>query len=162
MIPARSEAINNSRTVLHDDPDVTTRNGGVRRSQIRDPARRVERPSWPPTPPVDARGQINVRLLAPNPEQCANSCPNPAIRGGTRPQGTTGGAVSGTSWIENREMNPVARRPFCSAQGVARSRRLLWIGPDDRGLNLEVVALVEPHYRLVIHVMPHPLRRSSS
>jgi len=59
-------------------------------------------------------------------------------------------------------MNPVARRPFCSAQGVARSRRLLWIGPDDRGLNLEVVALVEPHYRLVIQVMPHPLRRSSS
>jgi len=52
MIPARSDAINNSRTVLHDDPDVTTRNGGVRRSQARDPSRRVERLSWPPTPPA--------------------------------------------------------------------------------------------------------------
>lgn len=38
--------------------------------------------------------------------------------------------------------------------------RLLWIGPDDRGLSLEVVAILEPDYLLVIHVMPHHYRRS--
>lgn len=37
--------------------------------------------------------------------------------------------------------------------------RLLWIGPDDRGLDLEVIAIVEPDYLLVIHVMPHQFRR---
>jgi hypothetical protein len=37
--------------------------------------------------------------------------------------------------------------------------RLLWIGPDDRGLDLEVIAIIEPEYLLVIHVMPHQFRR---
>jgi len=37
-------------------------------------------------------------------------------------------------------------------------KRLLWIGPDDRGLDLEVIAIVEPDYMLVIHVMPHQFR----
>ena len=37
--------------------------------------------------------------------------------------------------------------------------RLLWIGPDDRGMELEVIAIVEPDYLLVIHVMPHQFRR---
>ena len=37
--------------------------------------------------------------------------------------------------------------------------RLLWIGPDDRGLELEVVAIVEPDQLLVIHVMPRQFRR---
>lgn len=36
--------------------------------------------------------------------------------------------------------------------------RLLWIGPDDRGLDLEVIAIVEPDYMLVIHVMPYRFR----
>ena len=40
--------------------------------------------------------------------------------------------------------------------------RLLWIGPDDRGLDLEIVAIVEPDYLLVIHVMPHHFRGSRS
>jgi len=35
--------------------------------------------------------------------------------------------------------------------------QLVWVGPDDRGL--EVVAIVEPDYLLVIHVMPHQFRR---
>jgi hypothetical protein len=35
--------------------------------------------------------------------------------------------------------------------------RLLWIGPDGRGLELEVVAIVMPEYVLVIHVMPTQL-----
>ena len=37
--------------------------------------------------------------------------------------------------------------------------RLLWIGPDDRGLDLEVIAIVEPDYLLVIHDLPHQFRR---
>lgn len=37
--------------------------------------------------------------------------------------------------------------------------RLLWIGPDDRGLDLEVLAIVETDYLLVIHVMPYQFRR---
>jgi len=37
--------------------------------------------------------------------------------------------------------------------------RLVWLGVDDRGLELEVVALDLPDYLLVIHVMPTRLRR---
>jgi len=37
--------------------------------------------------------------------------------------------------------------------------RLVWIGKDDRGLELEVVGLVEPDYLLIIHVMPYEFRR---
>lgn len=37
--------------------------------------------------------------------------------------------------------------------------RLMWVGPDDRGLDLEVIAIVEPEYRPAIHVMPHQFRR---
>jgi hypothetical protein len=47
------------------------------------------------------------------------------------------------------------------ADDTHRERRL-WIGPDDRGPDLEVIAIVEPDYLLVIHVMPHHFRRSSS
>ena len=36
---------------------------------------------------------------------------------------------------------------------------MLWIGPDDRGVELEVIAIVEPDHLLVIHVMPHHVRR---
>jgi len=38
--------------------------------------------------------------------------------------------------------------------------RLVWIGPDDRGIELEIVALDLPDEWLVIHVMPTALRRS--
>lgn len=37
--------------------------------------------------------------------------------------------------------------------------RLVWVGADDRGLMLEVVAIRHPDYLLVIHVMPHSFRR---
>lgn len=37
--------------------------------------------------------------------------------------------------------------------------RLVWVGPDDRGLDLDVVAIVEPDHLLVIHVMPYQFRR---
>jgi len=39
--------------------------------------------------------------------------------------------------------------------------RLLWIGTDDRGPELEVVAIVELDQLLVIHVMPTQFRRRS-
>lgn len=38
--------------------------------------------------------------------------------------------------------------------------RLVWIGPDDRGVELEIVALDLPDEWLVIHVMPTALRRN--
>lgn len=34
------------------------------------------------------------------------------------------------------------------------SAGLLWVGPDDRGVVLEIVAVVLPGLYLVIHVMP--------
>ena len=36
---------------------------------------------------------------------------------------------------------------------------LVWIGPDDRGLELEIVALDLPDEIVVVHVMPADLRR---
>ena len=35
----------------------------------------------------------------------------------------------------------------------------VWIAKDDRGLELEIVAVVLEHYLLVTHVMPTSLRR---
>ena len=37
--------------------------------------------------------------------------------------------------------------------------RRVWVGPDDRGVELEIVAIVEPDYLPVIHVMPYHFRR---
>ena len=37
--------------------------------------------------------------------------------------------------------------------------RLVWIGPDDRGVELEIVALDLPDEIVVIHVMPTDLKR---
>jgi hypothetical protein len=36
--------------------------------------------------------------------------------------------------------------------------RLVWIGPDDRGVELEIVALDLPEEIIVIHVMPTELK----
>jgi hypothetical protein len=38
------------------------------------------------------------------------------------------------------------------ADETDRERRV-WVGPDDRGLESEIVAIVEPEYLLVIHVI---------
>jgi hypothetical protein len=38
--------------------------------------------------------------------------------------------------------------------------RLVWIGPDDRGVLLEVIAIDLPDYLLVIHAMPAAFRRN--
>lgn len=37
--------------------------------------------------------------------------------------------------------------------------RLVWIGQDDRGVTPEVIAVEQPEYLLVIHVMPYAYRR---
>lgn len=37
--------------------------------------------------------------------------------------------------------------------------RLAWVGEDDRGIELEIVALDLPDAIVVIHVMPMELRR---
>ena len=44
------------------------------------------------------------------------------------------------------------------ASGTADAR-LIWIGPDDRGIELEIVALDLDEAVVVIHVMPTSLRR---
>jgi hypothetical protein len=40
-------------------------------------------------------------------------------------------------------------------------RAALWVGADDRGLELEVVAVLLPEQLLVVHVMPTGLRRDA-
>ena len=49
--------------------------------------------------------------------------------------------------------------PSVMATDEDLQERLLWIGTDDRGLELEVIAIVETDFLLVIHVMPHQYRR---
>ena len=39
---------------------------------------------------------------------------------------------------------------------------VVWVGPDERGVELEIVALLLPDLVLVIHVMPTSLRRRKS
>ena len=54
--------------------------------------------------------------------------------------------------LENYE--PVT---FLSIYG--EDQKLLWIGQDDRGLELEIVAIKLVEHILVIHVMPRNFRR---
>jgi hypothetical protein len=42
---------------------------------------------------------------------------------------------------------------------VATDRAWLWIGTDDRGLRLEIIAIETPEIYLVIHVMPTDYRK---
>ena len=50
--------------------------------------------------------------------------------------------------------------PTVVPAGDDADERLVWIGPDDRGLELEVVALMLPDAVVVIHGLPTSLRRS--
>ncbi|SRR6266702_677833 len=50
--------------------------------------------------------------------------------------------------------------PTITAATSELPERRTWIGADDRGVELEIVAVVEPDYLLVIHVMPAHFRRS--
>ncbi len=45
-----------------------------------------------------------------------------------------------------------------SATEIADAR-LVWVGPDDRGIELEIVALDLDDAVVVLHVMPTSLRR---
>lgn len=49
--------------------------------------------------------------------------------------------------------------PFQIPATSAVDARLVWIGDDDRGVQLEIVALDLPEAIVVIHVMPTDLRR---
>jgi hypothetical protein len=48
--------------------------------------------------------------------------------------------------------------PFTVLPIDGEDQKLLWIGFDDRGVELEVVALELAEYILVIHVMPRSFR----
>ncbi len=48
-----------------------------------------------------------------------------------------------------------------SARSNSGNEALVWVGLDDRGLELEIVAVVLPDLYVVIHVMPTALRRNS-
>lgn len=56
-------------------------------------------------------------------------------------------------------INTVEPSAITTADG---SEGLLWVGPDDRGLELEVIAVALPKWYLVIHVMPTALRGGPS
>ncbi len=50
--------------------------------------------------------------------------------------------------------------PFTLTTGEeGESSQRVWVGNDDRGLELEIVAVVLERYLLVTHVMPTSLRR---
>jgi len=59
---------------------------------------------------------------------------------------------------------PVEALPYYAAEldmGVSdRGEQLrTWVGHDDRGVELEIAAVVRPDCLLVLHVMPTDLRR---
>ena len=51
-----------------------------------------------------------------------------------------------------------SREPITVLPIDGEDQKLLWIGFDDRGVELEVVALELADYILVIHVMPRSFR----
>jgi hypothetical protein len=53
-----------------------------------------------------------------------------------------------------------AGEPECVPADGDLDDRLRWVGPDDRGIVLEVIAVDLPDYLLVIHAMPVALRRT--
>lgn len=46
-----------------------------------------------------------------------------------------------------------------TVQDVERDPQIVWIGQDDRGVELEIIAVVLPDKLLIIHVMPTRYRR---
>jgi hypothetical protein len=54
-----------------------------------------------------------------------------------------------------------AGEPEVIPAGGDLDARLLWIGEDDRGVELEVIGIDLPDYLLIIHVMPTAYRRRS-
>ena len=50
-------------------------------------------------------------------------------------------------------------QPMVVTDPKSGDQNLRWIGFDDKGLELEIIAVVTPGYLLVIHVMPYRFRR---
>lgn len=50
-----------------------------------------------------------------------------------------------------------AAEPTAATTSIVNAA-LLWVGPDDRGIEMEIVAAVLPGMYLVVHVMPTALR----
>jgi hypothetical protein len=50
---------------------------------------------------------------------------------------------------------------WIASSGGTADARLVWIGDDDRGIELEIVALDLDDQIVVIHVMPTSLRRTA-
>ena len=50
-------------------------------------------------------------------------------------------------------------QPMAVMDGKKGDKSFRWIGSDDRGVELEVIAVATPHYLLIIHVMPYRYRR---
>jgi hypothetical protein len=51
--------------------------------------------------------------------------------------------------------------PIVVPATAAYDERLVWIGVDDRGIELEIVALALPEAVIVIHVMPTAFRNTT-
>ena len=49
--------------------------------------------------------------------------------------------------------------PILVKSKAGMEERRIWVGKDDRGLELEIVAVAVKDYLLVIHVMPTVFRR---
>jgi hypothetical protein len=48
---------------------------------------------------------------------------------------------------------------FRLTDGERTDQSFRWIGKDDRGIEIEIIAVATPQYLLVIHVMPYRYRR---
>ena len=53
-----------------------------------------------------------------------------------------------------------AGEPTVVAGDEGEDDRLLWIGVDDRGIELEIIGVDLPDYLLIMHVMPYAYRRN--
>ena len=49
--------------------------------------------------------------------------------------------------------------PIPVLDGKRSDQSFRWIGKDDRGIEIEIIAVATPQYLLVIHVMPYRYRR---
>jgi hypothetical protein len=49
--------------------------------------------------------------------------------------------------------------PIPVLDGERSDQSFRWIGKDDRGIEIELIAVATPQYLLVIHVMPYRYRR---
>ena len=56
-------------------------------------------------------------------------------------------------------INHVEATKVLAAKGSGKADRLMWIGYDDRGVELEIIAVDLYDMILVIHVMPRNFRK---